>query len=124
MGLFGKFSFKGLYSYNTKADVDDKESDEKYEIDAYSSLTFDFNLLTKLDEKCFIKTFAGVGFSQEHEDDEDSTYEASTYYRLGAEYQHVFTKDVYARAGFTSILGGNGDSLVVMLYSVGAGYQF
>lgn len=119
-----QWSLRALYTYHLKATTEDKVLDEKIKDDAHSSLALQAQLLSQLGEKCFIRTFAGVDFEQEYDDNNDSTTMGNTRYNLGGEYQHLMSQDLYLRAGFTTVISGNGYNSVVPVYHIGAGYQF
>lgn len=121
-----QWSVRALYTYLFESTVKDKSSTptDTYKDDAHSQLDFGANLLTQLSETSYIKTSASVQFEQEYEDDDNNETMGSTNYILGAEYQHLMSKDLYLRGGFQSAIGGNGYNSVVMLYTLGAGYQF
>lgn len=121
-----QWSVSGLYTRNLKATTEDKSggAKTKFKDDAHGQLTFQANLLTQLSESSYIKTFAAVDFTEEYDDNQDNTVTGSTMYTLSGEYQYVMTKDVYLHAGAASIIGGNGYNTVVMVYNLGANYQF
>jgi hypothetical protein len=119
-----QWSLSALLNHAFEATSKDKENDTKYKDEAHNGLNLGANLLTQISESNYIKNFAGVEFTEEYEDDDNSTYSGSTNYNLGAEFQHVMNKDLYLKAGFNSFIGGSGYNFIVMFYTVGANYQF
>lgn len=121
-----QWSVRALYTYLFETTTKDKTASptDTFKDDAHSQLFFGANLLTQLTEASYIKTFASVQFEQEFEDDDNNETMGSTGYILGGEYQHLMSKDLYLRGGFQSMIGGNGYNSIVMLYTLGAGYQF
>ena len=119
-----QWAVRGLLTRNFEATEDNKDDDEEYKTDAHNSLGFQGQLLTKLSETCFVRNFVGVDFTEEYEDDEDTTYSGATLWNAGAEFQHLLAKDLYLKAGATALMPANGTSAVLMLYNFGANYQF
>lgn len=121
------WSVFGTLNYNLEKTSKDKTStDTKVVEDPYMSLLLGAKLYTPLFGNNGIRTIASVQFDQEYEDDSSpkNTTAGSTNYILGAEYQHVLNQNLYLRGGFDSAIAGSGESSVVMLYHLGAGYQF
>lgn len=119
-----QWSVTAFFNHSFEAKTDDKENDTKYTDDAHNALSLGANLLTQLSESCYIKNFAGVEFTEEYDDDDNGTTMGSTNYTLGSEFQHLVSKDLVVKAGVNTYIGGSGYNFVVLLYSLGASYQF
>jgi hypothetical protein len=119
-----QWSLSALLNHYFETTTKDKQNDTTYKDDAHNGLSLGANLLTQISESTFIKNFAAVEFTQEYDDDDNTTSAGSTNYNLGAEFQHLLNKDLYLKAGFNSYIGGSGYNYIVMLYNVGANYQF
>ncbi len=119
-----QWAIRGLLNHSFEATEDNKADDETYKTDAHNSLSFMGQLLTKLGEECYIRNFVGVDFTEEYDDDADTTYRGSTIWTAGAEVQHLLSKDVFLKLGASALMPANGSSSVIMLYNFGANYQF
>ncbi len=122
-----QWSVFAAYVHNLEAKTEYEDADETDTDDAHGQLSFGANLLTRIGEHCFIKTFAAVDFEEEYDTDSDSgDYEnsGSTIWRLGGEYQHLLSQNLFVSAGATSLIIGSSDSSPIMQYHVGTSYQF
>lgn len=119
-----QWSVTAFLNHSFEATTDDKEVDKKFKNDAHNALSLGANLLTQLSESCYIKNFAGIEFTEEYDDNNNGTTTGSTNYTLGSEFQHLVSKDLVVKAGVNTYIGGSGYNFVVLLYSLGASYQF
>lgn len=120
-----QWAVSAIFTRNLKATIDDKSAGAKIKDDAHNGLNFAAELLTKLGEKCFIKTLGGVGFTESYDNNANSTVSPSTVYRLGAEFQHLLSNNVFVKAGFENrTFVSNSINVNVPVYYVGANYQF
>lgn len=121
-----QWSLNALYFYNgekkTKQKEEDGTSTLKYK--AHSSFRFTGNLLTKLGEHSYIRNKVSAEFVHEYDTNFEYKFPGSSFYVLGSEYQHLLSRDLYLKAGLDAVMHGNGQSSVIMIYHVGANYQF
>ena len=121
-----QWSFNGVLTHNLKTTEKDKSgvSTTTYKDDAHNELTLTAQLLTQITDAAYIRNFAAVNFTEEYDDNQDNTMNGQTYYQVGGEFQYLFSKDLFAKAGATAVMSGNGYNSVVMLYNTGIQYQF
>lgn len=98
--------------------------------DGHNNYLVEFDLLNQLGEKSFLKTMASANFitSYSNNDVPPSTYPSETHYKVGAEYQHLVSKDLLARVGATYEKININSGLVMKFdffnFNVGLNYQF
>lgn len=122
-----QWSLGAYYTQNLESKTEYEDVNETDTSDAHGELSFAANLLTRLGEKCFFKTSAGVNFEQKYDVDSDSgDYESAgqTTWNMGGEYQHLLSNDLYVNVGARALLFGSSAASPIMLYNVGANYQF
>ena len=119
-----QWSLSAMLTHYLESKTDDKENNNKYKDDAHNGLNLGANLLTQFSETCFVKTFVGVEFTEEYDDDDNGSTDGSSNYNVGTEFQHLLSKDLALKAGVAAYMGGSGYSYTVMFYTVGANYQF
>lgn len=122
-----QWSFGAYYTHLLESTTEYGGSDEDKD-DAHGMLSFGGNLLTRLGEHCFFKTFAAVNFIQKYDVENDAfgDYEVSgtTVWNYGGEYQHFLNSDLYLNIGAQALRAGESESVTVMKYTAGANYQF
>ncbi len=122
-----QWSVGAYYTHLLEAKTEDTDLDETDKADAHGKLSLAANLLTRLGEKCFFKTFASVNFEQKYDVDSDSgDYEnaSNTLWNMGGEYQHLISNNLYVNVGASAYILGSSAAGTVMQYNVGASYQF
>lgn len=134
-----QWSLRALLGYKTEVTEIDKSilgtGDEiKIKSDPHATLDFAANLQTQLSESFFIRNFAEVIFEQEYDQkrtsdrftilDSKVKRAGTTQYQVGAEFHYLASQDLVLKAGPTAVLGGNGVNTVIMIYNIGARYQF
>lgn len=122
-----QWSVGAYYTYLLESKEEDKVQDETYDSDAHGQLGFAANLLTRIHENCFFKTFGSVDFESKYDSESssgDTETAAQTQWQLGGEFQHLISKDLYINAGVTAQLDGDSSEGASMLYNIGANYQF
>lgn len=122
-----QWSLGAYYVHNFEAKTEYKDLDETDTSKAHGTLSFAGNLLTRIADNCFFKTYAGVNFQQEYDIESDSgDYEnpSSTYLTAGGEFQHLLSQNLYINLGAAGFKNSSREASTVMRYSVGANYQF
>lgn len=102
------------------------KGDEDTKDDAHNEWTFVGSVLTKLAEKSFLNTNAGVQFTDEYDDNKDGNTAPETTYIIQAEYQHLLSEALLLRAGlaYNTINTGEFDDYNFTVLNLGATYQF
>lgn len=121
-----QWSFGAFYNYFLEATTD-YEGFGKDKDEAHGALSFTAQLLTKITDSSYFRTFGAVNFTEKYDTDSDSgDFETpgQTVWQLGGEYQYLLSKDLYV--GLEAASAQFGDSSVgpAMLYTARASYQF
>jgi hypothetical protein len=122
-----QWSFLGQINHAMKAKTNVSGGSD-VEDDAFNTLTFRADLLNKLTDSTFIRTHLSSAFSEEYDDDNNGSTSSLTTYEIGAEFQHMFTKDFLGRLGVDYRRYNTGlanvDSFDLWAFNIGALYQF
>lgn len=122
-----QWSFGAFYIHQLESTTKYKGGFGKDKEEAHGVLSLSAQLLTKITETSYFKTFGAVDFAQEHDTDSDSgDFEnaGATIWRIGGEYQYVCSKDFYVGLGATTYQFGESSSGPIMQYTASANYQF
>ena len=110
------------FTHNFERTVDIEDVGDS-ETDAYSEFLVQGDILNKLAEKSFLRSFASVGVEEQ-----SSSLGSNLSYKIGTEYQHLFTQDLLARVGVDYGIidhdNSDVDSDRTLGFHVGATYQF
>ena len=96
--------------------------------DEYNSLLIRADILNRLAERSFLRTFAAGNFAEDHDNNFNQATASNTRYTVGTEYQHKLSEDLMLRAGVdyntinkqTAQIDTNND----WRFRFGANYQF
>lgn len=88
----------GNFTYNMDREVEIANSNE--DLDSSNDFLLRGDILNKLTEKGYMRSFVSANFNDIVESDDAGTFEpSSTKYTIGTEYQHLCTENFLARAG-------------------------
>jgi hypothetical protein len=116
----------GIAQLNHSAKSTSESDGTESKDDAHNEFVFGGAALIKAAESSYLKGSLTATFADEYDGSDDSTTSSSTLYTIGAEYQHVISKDLLARVG-VQWLNGHADQIESYnLYTLiaGANYQF
>lgn len=121
-----QWAFGAFYNHFLGATTE-YEGFGKDEDDAHGALSFTAQLLTKITDSSYFRTFGAVDFTQKYDTESDSgDFETpgQTLWRIGGEYQYLLSKDVYVGLEATSYHVGDSSAAPIMQYTARASYQF
>jgi hypothetical protein len=98
-----------------------------YDTDAYSELSLRGDVLNKIAEKSFIRSYFDINFSESFDDEnKDEVEPPQTLYTLGAEYQYLLNADLLLKCGlnYSTRNSANYESFHYWNLIAGANYQF
>ena len=128
-----QWALTGLFTHNFKAENEFKVAGSHsltIENDAHNELNLRGDILNKLAEKSFLRSFISVDFVESYEDDQDPASEIAsmTTYTIGTQYQHLLSQDLLLKAGVDystiNVRSGQVDYYKSWTYTIGANYQF
>jgi hypothetical protein len=122
-----QWSVLGQLTHNLDSTID-RDGRSDIDVDSNDELLLRGDILNKLAEKSFLRSFASLKLATLVEA-ENTTYAApATTYNIGTEYQHLMSKDLMLRGGVdyatTNQDSGIYDSMTAWNFRVAANYQF
>lgn len=118
------------YTRNMKRTIDDKTVGSDVDIKSNNDLLLRADILKKVADKSLVLAHVSANYvAQLEDDDSNSSYQASSAdYELGAQYQHVCSKDLLAYGGLDYQMYNSNtgyiDSDKAWVVTLGARYQF
>lgn len=125
-----QWALSGTFQHNLARDVNDKPRGQNYETDAHNEITLQADSLMKLKEVSFLRTFISARMVEASDRDTltPTTIAPQTTYKLGAEYQHLCSKNLLARLGLDyntiNVDTGNISEYHFWNFRIAANYQF
>lgn len=123
-----QWAVKGLLTHNFEADLEAGNDD--FNLDPNNELLLQADLLNKLAEKSYLRSFVSVEFEEGRDIESPSQNfdEAFTTYSIGTEYQHLISAALLGRVGidYSNYQHDSGDveSDCAFTLHAGATYQF
>lgn len=128
-----QWALTGLFTHKFKAENEYKVAgigDFTIKEDAHNELNLRGDILIKLAEKSFLRSFISVDFVESFDDDQEpaNKFASMTTYTIGTQYQHLLSQDLLLKAGvdYATINARSGqvDDNKTWTYTIGANYQF
>lgn len=128
-----QWAISGIFTHYLESENKVKTAgnpDVKIKDDAHNELAVRGDILNKLAEKSYLRSFVSVDFIESFKDDQVPKNETApvTAYTVGTQYQHLLSQDVLLKAGIdystVNVSTGQIDDYTIWTYTVGANYQF
>ena len=117
----------GLLTHNMERTTDISGFGDA-EQDANNELLVQGDILNKLAEKSFLRSFVSANFTEELKSDDVANNAPITTYAIGTEYQHLCSKDLLIRVGVDYSMSNYESSIVdsdnTLTGRIAANYQF